>query len=109
MMTQKETGGHGMGARRVGHAVRFEVYKDRQKQYRWRFRGPDGEPVAESSSAHNSKADCLAEIELVRGESPDAEIVDPTGSLDDAEPKPRKRRSSTIVRQSRKENSETKR
>jgi len=71
--------------------ARFEVYKDRQKQYRWRFRGPSGEAVAESSSAHNSKADCLSEIELVKNESPIAETLDPTASLDDVKPKSRKR------------------
>ena len=71
--------------------ARFEVYKDRQKQYRWRFRGPGGEAVAESSSAHNSKADCLGDIEVVRSASPGAEILDPTVTLDDVKPKPRKR------------------
>ena len=71
--------------------ARFEVYKDRQKQYRWRFRGPDGQAVAESSSSHNSKADCLGEIEIVRSESPGAEILDPTVTLDDVNPKRRKR------------------
>jgi len=75
---------------RQGPVARFEVYKDRQKQYRWRFRSANGEPVAESSSAHNNKADCLAQIELVRKESPDAATMDPTLSFDAVKPKRRK-------------------
>ena len=70
--------------------ARFEVYKDRQKQDRWRLRGPGGDAVAESSSAHNSKSDCLGDIGLVRSESAGAEILDPTVTLDDVKPKSRK-------------------
>ena len=77
---------------RPGSDARFEVYKDRQKQYRWRFRRADGEPVAESSTGYNNKADCLAQIEFVRKETRTAPMIDPTITFDDVETKPRKGR-----------------
>jgi uncharacterized protein YegP (UPF0339 family) len=78
-----------MGTKTQERAARFEVYKDRQKQYRWRFRAADGGLIADSSAGHNEKADCLEEIELVRQEALGAEMIDPTVSSD-AKQKPRK-------------------
>jgi uncharacterized protein YegP (UPF0339 family) len=56
--------------------TRFEIYRDSQKNHRWRFVANNNEPIAVSSEGYWNKADCLAAINLVKTNSPNAPIVD---------------------------------
>jgi uncharacterized protein YegP (UPF0339 family) len=58
--------------------AKFEVYKDRVANYRWRFRASNGRIVADSSEGYVNKSDCLTGIAIVKKEAPAAPIDDQT-------------------------------
>ena len=58
----------------------FVVYKDNAKQYRWRMKASNGLIVADSSEGYVNKSDCLAGIDIVKKEAPNAKIEDTTAS-----------------------------
>lgn len=53
---------------------RFEVYKDKAEEWRWRFRASNSKIIADSGEGYQNKQDCLHGIELIKTEAPDAEI-----------------------------------
>lgn len=53
---------------------KFQVYEDRAGEVRFRLRAANGQIVA-VSEGHQAKASCLADIDRVREDAPDAEIV----------------------------------
>lgn len=53
---------------------KFEVYEDKGKEYRWRLKASNGQVVAASSGAYESKADCEAAIESIKKGAPKAEV-----------------------------------
>ncbi len=53
---------------------KFEVYKDKAGEFRFRLKARNGEIVA-VSTGYKQKASCLNGIESVRKNAPDAEIV----------------------------------
>ncbi len=57
--------------------MHFEMYRDHNKQHRWRLRAANGEIIAVSSESYREKRDCDHGIELVKS-SADApvEMVD---------------------------------
>jgi uncharacterized protein YegP (UPF0339 family) len=55
--------------------MRFELYKDHNKEFRWRLRAANGEVIAVSSESYRRKEDCQHGIELVQGSS-GAELVE---------------------------------
>jgi len=53
---------------------KFEVYKDKAEEWRWRFKASNSKIIADSGEGYHNKADCLHGIELIKTEAPDAEI-----------------------------------
>lgn len=47
--------------------MHFEVYRDANKDWRWRLRAANGETIAVSSESYRRKQSCLDSIELVKG------------------------------------------
>ena len=53
---------------------KFEVYKDKAGEFRFRLKARNGEVIA-ASEGYVAKASCLNGIESVRRNAPDAEII----------------------------------
>lgn len=58
-------------------AGKFEIYKDKAGEFRFRLKAANGETIA-SSEGYSSKAACESGIESVKKNASDAEIVDQT-------------------------------
>ena len=58
--------------------AKFEAYKDRVSNYRWRLRANNGRVVSDSAEGYVNKSDCLAGIAIVKAEAPGAPIDDQT-------------------------------
>lgn len=56
---------------------KFEVYKDKSGQFRFRLVAPNGEIIA-TSEAYTTKQKCLQGVESVKRYASDAEVVDLT-------------------------------
>ena len=48
-------------------ATRFELYKDKANEFRWRLKHSNGNIIAASSEGYSSKASALNGIEIVKG------------------------------------------
>lgn len=57
----------------VASGLKFEVYRDNDKRYRWRLRAANGEPIA-SGEAYKVGAKCLHAVELIRQGAVSAEV-----------------------------------
>lgn len=44
----------------------FEIYKDSQREWRWRLRASNNYIIADSSEGYNNKQDCIHAIDLVK-------------------------------------------
>lgn len=55
--------------------MRFQIYRTRTKQYRWRLRAANGEIIAHGES-YKRKADCLNAMRLMQAVNADTEIQD---------------------------------
>ena len=60
--------------------TKFQLYKDRKGEYRWRLRARNGEIIADSNEGYSTKASCKHGIELVQQQAASAEVVDQTES-----------------------------
>lgn len=58
--------------------AKFEIYKDRKGEYRWRFRADNSKVIADSSEGYINKADCEHGIGLVKRQAPYAKAEDQT-------------------------------
>lgn len=47
--------------------TRYEIYRDVDRRWRWRFRDDGGQDIAQSSHAYKDRGDCLRTIVCVRG------------------------------------------
>lgn len=56
-------------------AAKFEVYKDKAGEFRFRLKATNGQTIA-TGEAYTTKAACLNGIESVKKNAPDAEIVE---------------------------------
>ena len=56
-------------------AAKFEVYKDKIGEFRFRLKAVNGEIIA-VGEGYSSKAACLNGIESIKKNAPDAEIVE---------------------------------
>jgi len=54
--------------------AKFELYKDKSGQFRWRFVSTNGRILATSSESYKNKADCENGIELVKRDAPGAAV-----------------------------------
>ena len=59
---------------------KFQIYKDRKGEYRWRLRARNGEIIADSNEGYSSKASCKHGIDLVKQQAANAEVEDQTES-----------------------------
>ena len=55
---------------------KFEIYKDAAQKFRWRLKAPNGEIIATSGEAYESKDGCKNGIESVKTNAPKATVVD---------------------------------
>ncbi|BBK31365.1 hypothetical protein EDC65_0168 [Stella humosa] len=56
---------------------KFEVYKDKAGEYRFRLKASNGEPMA-TSEGYKAKASALSAIEAIKKNVPDAKVDDQT-------------------------------
>jgi uncharacterized protein YegP (UPF0339 family) len=54
--------------------ARFELYRDSQNQWRWRFVASNGRTIADSGEGYHNKQDCLDGITLVKTDAPGAPV-----------------------------------
>jgi uncharacterized protein YegP (UPF0339 family) len=57
---------------------KFEVYRDKAGEYRWRLRAANNEVVADSNEGYRTKRSCLHGIEVVKRIAAAAPINEPT-------------------------------
>ena len=57
--------------------MKFNIYKDKVGEFRWRLVATNGKIIADSGEGYNNKADCLHGIDLVKS-STNAEVQEPT-------------------------------
>jgi uncharacterized protein YegP (UPF0339 family) len=58
-------------------AYKFEVYKDKADEFRFRFKAPNGEPMF-ASQGYKQKASAAKAIESIKKNAPTAEVDDQT-------------------------------
>jgi uncharacterized protein len=58
--------------------TKFQIYKDRKGEYRWRLRARNGEIIADSNEGYSSKATCKHGIDLVKEQAASAAVEDQT-------------------------------
>jgi len=58
--------------------AKFQMYKDRKGEYRWRLRADNNETIADSAEGYINKSDCEHGIDLVKRQAPAAEVEDQT-------------------------------
>lgn len=56
---------------------KFEVYKDKAGEFRFRFKAPNGQSMF-GSEGYSAKASAMAAIESIKKNTPDAAIDDQT-------------------------------
>ena len=61
-----------------GGAMKFEIYRDAAKEYRWRLKAPNGQIVASASEGYKAKADCEKAIESIKKGAAGAKVEDMT-------------------------------
>jgi len=54
--------------------ARFEVYKDKADEWRWRFIANNGRIIADSGEGYHNKTDCLHGIDIIKQQSPNASV-----------------------------------
>lgn len=54
---------------------KFEVYKDKRGEFRFRLKASNGEPIG-TGEGYKAKAGCMNGIESIKKNAPEAEIVD---------------------------------
>ncbi|HHZ07191.1 MAG TPA: YegP family protein [Rhizobiales bacterium] len=66
---------------------KFEVYKDKKGEFRFRFRARNGEPMF-ASEGYKTKASVTKAIDSIKKNAPGAETVDMTAAAKPAAAKP---------------------
>jgi uncharacterized protein YegP (UPF0339 family) len=66
-----EMGGNNM-------AAKFELYKDKIGEFRWKLTHTNGKVIADSGEGYTSKVNAMNGINSVRGNAPDAAFEDKT-------------------------------
>jgi uncharacterized protein len=62
----------------AGDKLKFEVYEDNAKQFRWRLKAANGQVIATASEGYKAKADCEKAIDLIKKNAGNAEVADMT-------------------------------
>jgi uncharacterized protein YegP (UPF0339 family) len=53
-------------ARQAGGNLKFEMYQDKSKEYRWRLKAANGEILGTSGQGYKAKADCKNGVERIK-------------------------------------------
>lgn len=53
----------------------FYVYRDRIREWRWRFRASNEKIIADSGEGYKNQSDCESAIALLKREAPSAPII----------------------------------
>ena len=53
----------------------FYVYRDKRREWRWRFRASNTKIIADSGESYRNQADCEYAIALLKREAPSAPII----------------------------------
>ena len=61
---------------RVPRQLKFEIYRDAAKKYRWRLKAANGQIVAAANKGYKAKADCEKVVDLIKKDAPKAEVVE---------------------------------
>ena len=56
----------------------FEVYKDKEGEFRWRLKAANGQIIATGGQGYKAKADCEHGIDLIKEGAAKAKIKDTT-------------------------------
>ena len=56
--------------------AKFEIYKDAQGDFRWRFQANNGKILAESGEGYNNRPNCEHSIILIKQEAANAQVND---------------------------------
>jgi uncharacterized protein len=67
-----------MALKEVNAVSKFQIYKDRKGEYRWRLRARNGEIIADSNEGYSRKASCKHGIDLVKEQAASAVVEDQT-------------------------------
>ncbi len=54
----------------------FEIFKDKQEEYRWRLKATNGQIIATGGQGYKAKADCKHGIELIQQGAATAKITE---------------------------------
>ena len=54
--------------------MRFEIYKDRAGEYRWRLRARNGELMAVSEEGFTRKSSCLNSVRRIQEDAASADV-----------------------------------
>lgn len=57
-------------------AGKFELYKDKGGEFRFRLKAGNGEVIATASEGYTTKAGALKGIESIRNNAPEAPVVE---------------------------------
>lgn len=60
---------------------RFEIYRDKRLEWRWRFLAANGRKVADSAEGYNRRRDCYRGIELINSPGPGFLLIWPVVDL----------------------------
>jgi len=66
----------------------FEVYRDKGGEYRWRLRATNTKVLATCSDGYKEKRSCLAAIESVKRDVPDAPVEEMPATTDAPQDEP---------------------
>ena len=58
--------------------AKFQIFKDKAGEYRWRLRASNNEIIADSAEGYKRKSDCEHGIDLLKLLAPTAEVQDQT-------------------------------
>ena len=59
-------------------AAKFEIYKDKSGEFRWRLVHTNGQVIANSGEGYKAKADAQGGIDSVKQNAPNATVEDKT-------------------------------
>jgi len=59
-------------------AAKFEIYKDKSGEFRWRLIHTNGQVIANSGESYKAKANAIGGIKSVQENAPNAPIEDKT-------------------------------
>jgi uncharacterized protein YegP (UPF0339 family) len=58
-------------ARQAGGKLKFEIYLDNAKEFRWRLKSANGTTLATSGQGYKAKADCKNGVERIKQDAAD--------------------------------------